>query len=373
MLHNVYKDYAKFLIMEECKRILILSLAGIGDTLMATPLIHELKINFPNSKIDVLVMWNGSKDVLERNPHINEIIHLNMIKEGFWKTLTFCNKLRKREYGISINIYPQGKIQYRIIAKLINAKLRLSHKTDSWGFIDNLLIDKSIQQNYNLQFIENNLNLLELVNAKKKLKKHNYEIYFKEEELKGARDFIENNQIKNKILIGFHVGTGSTKNLALRRWPKENYVLLAKKLLKTNKKIVILLFGGPEEEDSNKFVKDCVGSDRIKLIETKNIRESAAIIRHCEYFICVDTALMHIASAVKVKNLIIIDTPTFNKTVYPYRKNFILIKNPAIIKDKLEYYKYDGKPIKANDEEVMRIMKSISVEKVYSVIKELLR
>ena len=373
MLHNVYKDYVKFLIMKECKKILVLSLAGIGDTLMATPLIHELKINFPNSKIDVLVMWEGSRNILERNPYINEIIHFNMIKEGFWKTFTFCNKLRSKEYDLSVNTYPQGKIQYRIIAKLINAKLRLSHKTDSWGFIDNLLINKSAQQDYNSQFIKNNLNLLGLVNAKKKLKEHNYEIYFKEEELKGARDFIENNQFKNRILIGFHVGTGSTKNLALRRWPKENYALLAKKLLKTNKKIVILLFGGPEEENSNKFIKKYVNSDKIKIVETKNIREGAAIIRHCKFFICVDTVLMHIASAVNVKNLIIIDTPTFNKTVYPYRKKFVLIKNPAIIKDKLEYYKYDGKPIKANDEEVMRIMKSISVEKVYSVIKELLR
>jgi len=35
---------------------------SIGDTLIAMPLIHELRVNFPAATIDVLAMWPGSKD-----------------------------------------------------------------------------------------------------------------------------------------------------------------------------------------------------------------------------------------------------------------------------------------------------------------------
>ena len=45
-------------------KILVISLAGIGDTLLATPLIRELRANFPAATIDVLTMWAGSKDLM---------------------------------------------------------------------------------------------------------------------------------------------------------------------------------------------------------------------------------------------------------------------------------------------------------------------
>jgi hypothetical protein len=46
-------------------KILVISYAGIGDTLFATPLIHELRANFPDATIDALVRWRGAKDLLE--------------------------------------------------------------------------------------------------------------------------------------------------------------------------------------------------------------------------------------------------------------------------------------------------------------------
>ena len=54
-------------------KILVISLAGIGDTLLATPLIHELRANFPDATIDALVLWAGSKDLLEDNPHLGRV------------------------------------------------------------------------------------------------------------------------------------------------------------------------------------------------------------------------------------------------------------------------------------------------------------
>ena len=350
-------------------KILIISLAGVGDTLMMTPLLHELRKNYPKSKIDVLVMWGSSKGILKGNPNVNEIIHFNMVKEGFFKTWKFCNELKKREYDISINTYPQSKIQYRIVAKLVNAKRRLSHRYGNWSFLDNLMINEKVEEDYNVHCVENNLNLLKVFGKMKKMKKHEYEIYFSKEEEKIASDFIRKNNLENKILIGFHVGSSSTKNLALRRWPIENYVELAGKLIKFDNKVRILLFGSNEEEKENLMIKES-NKDKVIIVSESDIKNSAAVVKKCDVFLSVDTALMHIASAAGVKNQIAIETPTFNKTVYPYGGNFKLVKNKGIEKDLLEYYKYDGKPIKASGEELRKIMKSVKVEEVFNEIKK---
>lgn len=347
----------------------MISLSGVGDTLMATPLLHELKENYPDSIIDVLVMWESSKNILKENPNINEVFGFNMIREGFYKTGKFCRELRKRGYDISINTYPQSKIQYRIVAKLIEAKLRLSHKYANWGILDNFLVNKTIEEDYSKTCSENNLNLLKLLDKEQKLKKYEYEIFLTKEEKKRAEEYAKENDLKNKILIGFHIGSSSTKNLALRRWPLENYMELSKKLLNLDKNIGILLFGKDEEKENEIISK--IDEKRIHVVKTEDIIDTALIIKKCDLFLSVDTSLMHIASAVRVKKQIVIDTPTFNRTVYP-RKDFILIKNPGITKDKLEYYKYDGKPINADKEEMKKIMSSISVNNVFEEMKKIL-
>ena len=350
-------------------KILIISLAGVGDTLMMTPLLHELRKNYPKAKIDVLVMWGSSKGILKGNPNVDETIHFNMVKEGFFKTWKFCNELKKKGYDISINTYPQSKIQYRIIAKLINAKRRLSHIYGNWSFLDNLLVNEKIEEDYTIQCAENNLNLLKVLGKKEKIKKHEYEIYFSKEEEKIASEFIRKNDLNGKLLIGFHVGSSSTKNLALRRWPIENYVELAGKLIRFDDKVRILLFGSNEEEKENLMIKES-NSEKVIIVNEPDIKNSAAIVKKCKIFLSVDTALMHIASAAGVKNQIAIETPTFNKTVYPYGGRFKLVKNNGIKKDLLEYYKYDGKPIKATEEELKKIMKSVSVDEVFDEIKK---
>lgn len=357
--------------METCKmKILVISLSGIGDTLCITPLIKEIRKNYPDSVIDVLVMWKGSEDILKNNPHIDKIYKFNMIKEGFAKSLLFCLKLRNKNYDISINSYPQSKREYRMVSWLIGAKNRVSHIYDNYNFLDSLLINKSIMQDYGLHFIDNNLKLLNLLDKKIKIKKQNYELFFSDENLKYANNFITNNKLKNNILFGIHTGSSSTKNLSLRRWPSEHYEALIKKILKENKRTSILLFGGPDEMKENEILNNRIKNDRLFLVRTENIMDSAAILKKCNVFLSVDTVMMHLATAVKVPIQVVIQSPTYNLTVRPYRKDFILIGN-APPKD--IYYLYDGKGIHGKKEDILNYMKNINPEQIYKIINKYIK
>jgi len=92
------------------------------------------------------------------------------------------------------------------------------------------------------------------------------------------------------------------------------------------------------------------------------------LIRRCDSFLSVDTALMHVAAAMNVKRQIVIETPTWNRPIEPYGNPFTLVKNPMIAGRNLEFYRYDGGDIKGTDEELKQSMASVKVEDVLETV-----
>ncbi|MDD5139096.1 MAG: glycosyltransferase family 9 protein [Verrucomicrobiales bacterium] len=353
-------------------KILVISLAGIGDTLFATPLIHELRANFPEATIDVLVMWRGSKSLLENNPHLNTVHQKNLMAESKAGALKFLAGLRRAGYDASLNTFPQSRRHYRIVAKFINAPVRISHGYECSGALDRWLVNKTLPQNYSRHAVENNLALLSPLGANPELPAHRYEIYLTESEQSWAADFVAQQKLSGRPLLGIHVGSGGTKNLALRRWPLESYAELARRLRQNRPELGVLFFGGPEEKAGHEKIRALAGVENLFFPESENLRQTAALIGKCDAFLSVDTALMHVAAAMNVRGQIVIETPTWNKPIEPYANPFTLVKNPAVAGRNLEFYRYDGGQIKGTRGELLRCMSSVTVDEVHATIGRVL-
>lgn len=355
-------------------KILLIAMSGIGDTLIATPLIHELRANFPDAQIDVLVMWAGAKDLLEGNPYLNRVWQKNMIKEGALKTLPFLLQLRRERYDLSLNAHTQGRLDYRALAALIQARLRVGHAYENTSWLDRAwFMHKMIPEDYSVHCIQNNNRLLPLIGAKPLLASHELELFLTPAEQQWADEFLANNSLRGRTRLGIHVGSGGTKNLALKRWPLDHYIELLKRLTNSQPELALLLFGGPEEQTAHARIRAEVLSQKIFAPETNNMRQAAALMKHCHAFLSVDTALMLLAAAMKVPNQIVIEAPTLNATNVPYGNPFKVIRNPLVNGRNLEYYRYNGKPIQGTDEELMAAMASIRVEDVYLAAVEALK
>jgi heptosyltransferase-2 len=349
-------------------KILAISMAGIGDTILATPLIHELRANYPEATIDALVLWAGSKDILESNPYLNSIYQKNFFKVSKAEAFRFLWPLRKSNYDISINTHPQSRLQYRGIAHFVSAPIRLSHEYECSGLLDRVLVNRTLPQDYEKNSVEQNLELLMLLGKKPLLAKHELEIFLSEPDREWADLFIKKQGISERQRLGVHVGSGGTKNLVLKRWPLEHYIELLKKVNRKWPELGILLFGGPEEEgDLQRILQEC-NSPLVIRVPSKSLKQAAALMQRCTAFLSVDTALMHIAAAVKAPNQIVIEAPTFNKTNEPYGNPYVLVRNPAVAGRNLEYYRYDGQGIKGSKEELLRCMESVQVESVEKVL-----
>jgi len=208
--------------------------------------------------------------------------------------------------------------------------------------------------------------LLKCLGKRALMKKHQYEIFIPKSEIEKAKKVFK----KKKIYIGIHIGSGKTKNLSLRRWPLKYYSVLISKIGKI-KNVEFLLFGGKEEEsDYQKLASDF---ENVKIVKTKHILETAAMLKFCKIFLSVDTLLMHLAACVNVPKQLVIETPTFNETVAPYGRDYILIKNPLVHGRNLEFYRYDGKGIKASKKEIIKIMESVKPEDVAKELTKVIK
>jgi len=349
-------------------KILIISLAGIGDTLLATPLIRELRANFPDATLDALVLWAGAKDLLETNPHLNRVHQKNLLKESNFNALKYLWSLRSHRYDVSINTHPQSRRHYRIAARVIAAPIRVSHEYECSGGLDRWLVNRTRPQDYSRHTIENNLDLLGFLSASPKLAAPAMEVHWAAEEERWADDFVARHGLGGRRRLGIHVGSGGTKNLKLKRWPLEHYLKLIQRLNRERGDVVVVLFGGPEESKDHDRILAATDQALVLPAQSGNLRQAAALLHRCDAFLSVDTALMHLAAAVKVRRQIVIETPTLNVTNLPYGNEFAVVPNPTAHGRNLEYYRYDGEGIKGNREELLRCMASVTPDEVWRVL-----
>lgn len=349
-------------------KILVISFAGIGDTIFVTPLIHELRENFPEATIDAFVRWDSG--VLANNPYLDTVHQKDLEKDPKLGSLRFLMKLRAARYDVSINHFPQSRREYRYVAQFINAKTRISHEYETFTAFDRRLTPKLVPLDYSKHAVENNLSLLQFLDVKPKLSSHRYELFLTEKENAWATNYIAQQNLKQRRMLGIHVGSGGTKNLALRRWPLENYIELARRLNEKQPELALLFFGGPGEKKDHEKIRAALGEGKAFFPETANLLQTAALIGRCDLFLSVDTSNMHLAAAMGVKKQIVIETPTWNKPIEPYGNPFTLVKNPAVAGRNLEFYRYDGAPIKGTAEELTRLMASVTVEDVLKAAAE---
>lgn len=106
------------------KRILIVRTDRVGDVVMITPVIRELRRKFPDSFIAALTNPN-SADVLTGNPHLNETITDDMSRQSFFSVVS---RLRSLKFTDGLLVMPTERAAYQMFLGGVKNRIGVGRK-----------------------------------------------------------------------------------------------------------------------------------------------------------------------------------------------------------------------------------------------------
>ncbi len=349
-------------------KIIINALSGIGDAVMFSPALKVLKNHLPDAQIDMMVMFRAVEYIYQRNPAINRIYFIDFLNQSAIKSFKQVLALRKNKYDASINVYPSNRREYNIVNRLLGAKKRIGTKYNHYSksnfdFLNNNLAQE-VKDKHNV--IENFELIKFLAPNAKENELSGYEIFLNDNENSFADKYLEQNELKNKKIIGFHAGSATFKGHINKRWSADKFSELAMRLGK-DYGTKILLFG--TEKDVNEAIWN--NSKDSTLIPTEtNIMQSIALMKKCSLFVSNDAALMHIAAALQIPVVAIFGYTNY-KELSPWKTKNIIVRKEL---DCSPCFFNSPKPVNCifSGEDEFKCIKTISVDEVLEASKKLI-
>ena len=350
----------------ERMKIIAMPLYGIGDVLMSTPALKNIREQ-TTAHITFLHMFRTTYDVLEQSPYVDENIHFDFFKRGHLDSLKFLLSLRG-QYTASINFYPTNKRDYNCAAFVVGCPDRIGHRYANKDMAElNFLKNRTLMEDDSLHNVEENLRLLKFLGIDSPVP-HPMNITLTDSDKSFAQKWMVDNMMPEGPLVGFHPGSSLFKEHSTKRWPMERFGELIKRLGNTFKDTSFLIFGGPEENDLKKTIASSSGLyDRVFPVYAKTIRETAAIMSHCSLMVSNDSGLMHMSAALQVPTVSLFG-PTNPKWLAPWATRGMALRDPTCE----PCFRYSPTPMSCDNKDHGDCILGITVENVYNAVSELI-
>jgi len=116
----------------DVRRVLVVRLRSIGDTVLATPSLFALKRFLPNARVDILVEdWVAP--LLDNHPHVDNVIVLE--RAGFVTRARTARELRAANYDVVYNLH--GGTTATFLTRATGARHRVGFKSYQYGQLHN--------------------------------------------------------------------------------------------------------------------------------------------------------------------------------------------------------------------------------------------
>jgi len=294
------------------KKILLIKLRYIGDTINLLPVAANIKKQIPHAHLSVMIN-TGAEDILKHSKYIDQLICYDRKEMKYNKSLYAKIKsnldlfysIRKEKYDLIIDF--SGSDRTALITLLSGANSR-------WGFNYGNPLSKVC---YN-HFITADINKMHIVDYQfSALQQIGFAITERklvidipdsiQKDIERTFPFLNLESFKAVI----HPGARRDN----RRWPPVKFARIAN-LLKKHYDADIILVSAPDEKELLDEVAPSVDGDVIKLPPLSLI-QLAAFIKKCDLYIGNDTGTSHLAAGVGIK-IITLFGPQFPQLWAPY-------------------------------------------------------
>lgn len=275
--------------MKNFERILIIRLDRIGDVLLSTPVIKALRNAYPKSHIAMMVR-PYSKDVVEGNPCLNEVILYDKDKEcrTAWSTVKFALGLRKKQFDLAIVLHPTNRSN--AIPFLAGIPYRIGYNK-KLGFLLTHRLNDTKHQGLKHE-MEYTLDVVRALGIEPK-ESEPYMPLRDESEQKIEEMLKAHNVKPGELLTAIHPGASCIS----KRWPAVNFAILSDWIAQRFGARVVIIGDKSTAEISKEIMQEMIYKP-IDLVGKITVSELASLLKRCALFVSNDSGPVHVASAV---------------------------------------------------------------------------
>lgn len=279
----------------EVRSILLIEYWNLGDIVMESPFVQNVRINYPNARI-VLMTSPKAAPLLENQGLVNEVITVrvpwaqhysrwrkyNPFSPLWIELLRMLRFLHAQHFDLAFTA--RADIRENCILWLAEVGRRVGYR---FGGGDYFLTDTVTPDLEHPHFSARWLRLLEHLGRPIFVRQPSLSV--SQEEEKAAEQCLAAHGIQPQdFLVGIHPGARSVT----RQWGEENFAVLARRL-GAQYPVKILWFHDPSQarsaQDTDVFIPLSVP-----------LRQFMAVLKRCRLFICNDSGPMHISTALGV-------------------------------------------------------------------------
>jgi heptosyltransferase-2 len=304
-------DFAK------SQRILLLQTSFIGDTVLTLPLIAEIKLRFPSSRLAVLCSPAG-RELLQDHPDIDELIIDDKRKadSGFGGLRRKAAALK--QMGFTIAITPHKSLRSALLLYWAGIPVRVGFQQSKGWFLFNRRVDRIAERHD----VERNLSLLQPFGLRPEDCRRSLRLPVSQATREAIRGLRNSAGLDSTALI---IGINPGSVWPTKRWSCEGFAELIG-LLKQAYDCQVLLFGGPEDVPVASAIDARSGGVAVNLAGQIALRELPAALSACRVLITNDSGPMHIAVACGVPTIAIFCATTPALGFYPYSSASVIVE-----------------------------------------------
>lgn len=340
------------------EKILVVQTSFLGDAVLSTPLLSEIRRLFPEAKV-ALLCAPRARQLFEANPDIDELLTddkrgVGRGPLGVWR---MARELRSR--GFTIAISPHRSLRSALLLFLAGIPLRVGFRQSMGWFLYHRTVDRDPTRHD----VERNLALLEPFGVRA----NGGAARLRVEPAAAVAQEVE--RLLHSLGIrraGRVVGVNPGSVWPTKRWPAEGYAELIVRL-KQDYRCQVLVFGGPDDEPIVERIQALSGNVGVSLAGKMDLQQLACALDWCDVFITNDSGPMHVAVARGIPVVAIFCATTPALGFYPYTSKAVVVEKALPCRP---CSSHGGRRCPLGTEECMR---SIKAEDVLRAVDTLLQ
>lgn len=298
---------------DEVRKILVIKFGGIGDVLLSTPVLPNLKKHFRFADIYFLTHTN-CREIFIDNPHTTRYLTYNFGEPDSQRLL---RSMKKHKFDLVLDLY--GNPRTALITHKSKAKYRIGYDFRYRKYAYNIIVQGPRETIHNVEFHLNALREIKVPIVSNKL-----EFFITNYHKELANEFITQNRIDKKDIFGILISGGWES----KKYKTIDFIELIKKIHERYDVNILLIWGVNKEKKECEKIKSETG-DYVFISPETNLKYSSALMRRCKFAIGNDSGLLHLAVASEVP-VVGLYGPTNPLSQGPYGETNIVVRNEKL-------------------------------------------